>query len=245
MSGHSKWSTIKRQKAINDNARGKVFSKHSRAITIAVKTGGSDDPSTNYKLRVAIDAARADNMPKDTIERAISKASGDGTNLEEVTYEGFIGGGINVIVEVATDNRNRTAQEIKYILERSGGTLGGPGSVSFNFDTKGLLLVKKSGDPDAQQLSLIDAGVEEIEDGGEVFELYTDPTELYSTKHELESKGFNLTRTEIIKKPKTFIEVTDEKFARRVTDAIEQLEDNEDVQSVFDNAQIADGLILS
>src|SRR3989344_6041026 len=149
MSGHSKWATIHRSKEVKDAKRGNLFAKMGRAISIAVKAGGGPDPSANFKLRVAIEKARAADMPKENIERAIAKAS-EGGALEEVTYEGFGPGGIGVIVEAATDNKNRTAQEIKNAFERGGGNLAGPGSVSFNFEQKGFLLVKKTDKPDEQ-----------------------------------------------------------------------------------------------
>ncbi len=153
MSGHSHYATIKRQKGMKDAAKGKVFSKMGRAITIAVKSGGGiSDPNANYKLRMAVDAARAVNMPKENIERAISKAAGHSQSLDEIIYEGFGPGGVGIIVEAATDNRNRTAQEIKNIFERGGGNLGGPGSVAFNFDPKGLIVVKKGEASEPQML---------------------------------------------------------------------------------------------
>src|SRR3990170_358602 len=153
MSGHSKWSTIKRKKATTDMVRGKLFSKISKTIATAVKGGGSNNPETNSKLRVAIEEARAANMPKANVERALKKG-GEG-NVSEFTYEGFGPGGISVIVEGATDNRNRTGQEIKGIFERGGGSLAGPGAVSFNFKQKGLILVEKGADPQSQMLSMI------------------------------------------------------------------------------------------
>lgn len=243
MSGHSKWSTIKRQKAVNDNARGKVFSKHSRAITIAVKTGGGADPGTNYKLRVAIDAARADNMPKDTIERAVNKAGGDGVKLEEVLYEGFVAGGVNVIIEATTDNRNRTAQEIKFALERAGGSLGGPGSVAFNFETKGFILLSQAAATDDKMLEIIDMGVDEVEKGEDGVEIFVDPAELYEKKQELQDRGFTVMRAEIVKRPKLFADIQTKALASRVVAALETLEDIDDVLKVFDNANIPEELL--
>lgn len=144
MSGHSKWSTIKRQKAVTDQARGKIFSKLSKAISVAVKTGGSDNPDFNPKLRVAVETAKASNMPKSNIDRAIQRASEVG-DLTEVLYEGFGPYGVGVVVEATTDNKNRTSQEIKTIFDRSGGNLGGPGSVMFNFVKKGMIIIKRQG----------------------------------------------------------------------------------------------------
>jgi len=176
MSGHSHYATIKRQKALTDAARGNVFSKHAKAIMIAAKGGG--DPESNFKLRVAIDKARAENMPKDNIERAIAKATSEGGVLTEAVYEGFGPSGVAVIVEAATDNKNRTAQEIKNLFERGGGSLAGPGAVSFNFESKGFLLIKKTSDPDSQMLTIIDMGVEDITDSVDGLEVYVAPDKL-------------------------------------------------------------------
>ncbi len=234
MSGHSKWSTIKRQKAVNDNARGKVFSRLSRAITMAAKVGG--DIEMNYKLRVAVEAARMENMPKETIERAIHKAQETGV-LEEISYEGFGPGGVGVVVQVATDNRNRTAQEIKSIFERAGGSLGGPGSVLFNFEPKGYLLIEKKEDPDSQMLTLIDLGIEDLEVAEDGVEAYTDSHELFAMKGKIEVAGFTVLWAELILKSKTQIPV-DQKGQERLLDLISTLEVQDDVQKVFDNAQV-------
>lgn len=234
MSGHSKWATIKRQKAANDKSRGQTFSKLSRAITIAAKTGGGPNPDSNYKLRMAIDAARAENMPKDTIDRAINKASG-AEQVEEVTYEGFGPGGVAIIIQAATDNRNRTAQEVKSILDRGGGSMGQPGSVSFNFDSKGFLLVKKEGNVDEQMLSLIDAGVDDIVEGEDGLEVYVSPQELYGAKGKIEAARFSVLQAELVQKPKTFIEL-DEAKSEKLYALLDKLDELEDVQKVFDNA---------
>lgn len=237
MSGHSHYSTIKRQKEAKDAARGQVFSKLAKAISIAVKTGGGVNPDTNYKLRVAIDKAKAANMPKASIERAISKGTGGGT-LEEVTYEGFGPGGIAVMVEGATDNRNRTAQEIKGLFERGGGSLAGPGAVSFNFEPKGLLVVKKKKDTEAQILELIDLGVEDVDEVEDGLEVYVKGSKLGETKKTLEKKGFEVTSSEPVQKPKTLQTVSDEKVAAKALAFLNNLEDYEDVQKVFANLDI-------
>lgn len=237
MSGHSKWSTIKRQKGLNDKARGQAFSKLSRAITLAAKMGGPN-PDTNYKLRIAIDAARSENMPKDTIDRAINKASGS-EHVEEVTYEGFGPGGVAIIINAATDNRNRTAQEVKSILERGGGTMGQPGSVSFNFDSKGYLQVEKSGNPDEQILSLIDVGVDEVEDGEEGLDVYVHHQDLFETKNKIESLGFAVKRAELIQKPKMFVDI-DENKSQKLFELLDKLDELEDVQKIFENGKIND-----
>src|SRR3989344_807087 len=174
MSGHSHYSTIKRQKGIKDAQKGRVFSKLSRLISLAVKAGGwITDPSANYKLRMAIESARAANMPKENVERAISRAGVEAESLEEMTYEGYGPMGIAVIVEVTTDSRNRTGQEIKNIFERVGGSLGGPGSVSFNFDTQGLIVIPKSDNAQTQILNLIDMGVEDFQEEQDSIEIYS------------------------------------------------------------------------
>lgn len=234
MSGHSKWSTIKHKKAATDAAKGKLFSRLVKAISIAVKTGGGDNPESNAKLRVAIDAAKAANMPKGNIDRAINKASSEGENLEEVTYEGFGPGGFGVIVEVATDNRNRTGQEIKSIFDKRGGQLAGPGAVSYNFEPKGFLVVKKGDDLDHQMLTLIDLGVEDMEEIDEGIEVYVSPNELYEVKNKIEEKGFGVENAELIQKPKTLQKLEGEKAAKAI-DFLEMLDEHDDVQKVFAN----------
>src|SRR3989337_105283 len=164
MSGHSHYATIKRQKETKDAQKGKLFSKLSKEIAIAVREGGGTDSLANYKLRMAMDRARASNMPKENVDRIISKAKESGEKLESFSYEGFGPGGVSVIVEVASDNRNRTGQELKNLFERAGGSLTGPGSVSFNFEHKGLILLEKEANTEKQFFKLIDAGVEEIEE---------------------------------------------------------------------------------
>jgi YebC/PmpR family DNA-binding regulatory protein len=238
MSGHSKWSTIKRQKEVNDQAKGKVFTKLGQAISIAVKTGGGADPDANAKLRVAVDAARAANMPKDNIERAINKAKG-GDVLDEVTYEGFGHGGVGIIIEAATDNRNRTSQEIKNILEKGGGNLGGPGSVLFGFEPKGLIVVKrqKSVSGDDQMLALIDSGAEDVEETDDAFEVYTCVEMLSTIREQLAAIGQTIESVELIKRPTTKIPVTDSHEAERLMHLLTTLEDHNDVQKVFTNGE--------
>lgn len=237
MSGHSHWSTIQRTKQSKDAAKGKIFSKLAKEISIAVKAGGGNvDPDSNYKLRMVIEKARAANMPKSNIERAISKSSG-GEVLEKITYEGFGPGGVAVIVEVATDNRNRTAQEIKNIFERAGGSMGGPGSVSFNFENKGFLLVKKDSDPQTQMLKLIDAGVEDVEGAEDGIEVFVAPDKLKSTKDKLISDGFEVISSELFMKPKSLQHITDPKQTEKILDFLNTLEDHNDVQNVFTNVE--------
>lgn len=239
MSGHSHYATIKRQKEAKDAARGQIFSKLAKAISVAVKTGGGANPETNYKLRVAIDKAKAANMPKANIERAISKGTGGGT-LEEVTYEGFGPGGIAIIVEAATDNRNRTVQEIKGFFERGGGNLAGPGAVSFNFEPKGLLVIKKKKDTETQMLELIDLGVEDIDEVEDGLEIYVEGNKLGETKKVLEKGGFEVISSELVQKPKALQTVPDEKTAAKALAFLNNLENHEDIQKVFANLDIPD-----
>jgi len=243
MSGHSKWSTIKHKKAATDAVRGKVFSKISRAISVAVKTGGGGDLDGNHKLRMAVDKAKSVNMPKDRIENAIKRASTSGENLEEILYEGFGPYGIAVMVEVATNNRNRAAQELKSIFEKGGGNLGGPGSVSFNFNPKGLLLVKKEGDLEEQMLKLIDMGVEDVEEVENGLETYVAPNMLRETKKKLEADRFEITATELVQKPNTFQTIDDSAKAVKALAFLNNLGEHEDVQKVFANLNIPEGTV--
>lgn len=243
MSGHSKWQTIRRKKESEDIKRGKLFSKLSRAVSVAVKTGGGSDPDTNYKLRIAIDKAREANMPKENIERAVSKGSGEGEGLVEATYEGFGPEGVGVMVEVATDNRNRTSQEIKNIFERGGGNLSGPGSVSFNFVPKGVIVVESNGNKEDLMLDLIDLGVEDVEEEEGFVEAYSSPASLHDLKEKITKKGYKVTSTELVQKPKSLQPIGDEKKAKRVISFLESLEDQDDVQKVFANADIAQDVL--
>lgn len=235
MSGHSKWSTIRRKKEVNDQARGRLFSKLSKAISIAVKSGGGPNPDMNLRLKVAIETARTENMPKENIDRAISKAS-EAANLEEVTYEGFGPGGVGVIVEAATDNRNRTVQEIKQIFDRSGGTLGTPNSVAFNFETSGMILLPANvGKDEAQLLKLIDLGVEDISAEEDGVYVYTKVNELHNIRQMLAQEGFEVESGNIVRRPKVIVNISPEK-EDTLQSLLEKLEDHDDVQNVFTNA---------
>lgn len=239
MSGHSKWSTIKHQKAVNDKARGQVFSKLVKAITVAVKTGGGPDPDSNYKLRMAIDAAKAANMPKNNVDRAISNASKSTENLEEVSYEGFGPEGVGILVETATNNKNRTSQEIKNILERGGGSMGGPGSVSFNFEPMGMLLINKQNLSQDQILSLIDYGIQDFDEDDNYIEAYVSPHDLQDIKSKLSQNNYNVEKIEYIKHPKLSHPIS-EKNSNHLINILNSLEEHDDVQKVFTNAEIPD-----
>jgi YebC/PmpR family DNA-binding regulatory protein len=242
MSGHSHYATIKRAKEANDSARGKVYSKLAREISIAAKQGGSIDPDFNYKLRMVIEKARAANMPKDNIERALAKGGG-GEALDVVTYEGFGPAGVGVMVEVATDNRNRTSQEIKNIFERIGGNMAGPGSVSFNFENKGLILIEKQQDVETQMLSLIDQGVEDMEETDDGIEAYVAPDKLKEVREKLEGAGFAIKSAELLMKPKTFVTVSNPADASKIINFLDTLNDHDDVQKVYANLDIPEEII--
>lgn len=232
MSGHSHYATIKRQKEAGDAAKGNVFSKHARAILLAAKTG--TNPESNFKLRVAIDKARSDNMPKENIDRAIAKAGSAGEALEEVIYEGFGPSGVSVIVEAATDNKNRTAQEIKSLFERGGGNLAGPGAVSYNFEPKGFFLVKKGNDVDSQTLSLIDLGAEDIQDTVDGLEVYVGPEKLSELRKKILDAGFEIIQTELQMKPKNLVEASEAEIGK-ITKFLDSLSSHDDVQKVYAN----------
>ncbi|MCX6705090.1 MAG: YebC/PmpR family DNA-binding transcriptional regulator [Candidatus Woesebacteria bacterium] len=242
MSGHSHYATIKRQKATNDAAKGNLFSKMARTIMIAAKSGA--DPDMNYRLRFEIDKARAISMPKENIERAIAKATTDAANLEEITYEGFGPGGFGVMVEVMSDNKNRTAQEIKNMFEKGGGSLAGPNAVAFNFESKGFMFVKKAADPDAQMLSLIDAGVEDMEDSGDGLEVYVAPDKLSQIHKKLVESGFEVAETELQMKPKNFQTIDNPASAVKALKFLEDMESLDDVQKVFSNLDIPDEVMV-
>lgn len=219
----------------NDKSRGAVFSKLNKAITLAAKDGG--DPDSNFKLRILIEKAKQANMPKENILRAIKRGSGEieGERLEEIIYEGYGPEGVGIIVEVVTENKNRTTQEIKNIFERAGGRLASPGALSFQFKTISLLTVKKEADIDGQMLKIIDLGVEDVEEAGDSLAVYVAPDLQTEIRGKIEAAGFSIVDTEQIKKPLSPVELSDEK-SQKISNFIESLEDQEDVQKVFPNA---------
>lgn len=236
MSGHSKWSTIKRQKETTDAKRGQLFSKLSRAIGIAAKQGGAN-PDTNLRLRVAIEQAKSFNMPKENIERVLKQAQEKSQNLEEALYEGYGPGGVAILVEAATDNKNRTAQEIKNIFERGGGSLGTPGSVAFQFEQKGLILVEKGGNVEEKMLKLIDLGAEDIEEVEDGIEVYTKPGEVFALKEMFEKEGIGIKSAELIYKPRT-MSLVGQDTAGKVLKLVEALDGHDDVQRVYTNVDL-------
>lgn len=239
MSGHSKWSTIKRAKGAADAKRGAIFTKISNAITIAVKSGGGiEDPDQNPKLRLAIESARANNMPKDNIERAIKRASAkDAGELSEMVYEGFAPGGVAVIVEAITDNTNRTTSEVKNLFNKSGANFAGPGSVSYQFEQVGEVSIDKNG-KSIDDIFMISAelGAEDVEDGEEAA-VYTNVSDLGKVKEGLEKAGYKITDATISRKPKSKIEVGREE-KEKILNFLSLLEEMDDVQKVYSNIAI-------
>lgn len=235
MSGHSKWATIKRQKAVTDNKRGKLFSKLSKNITVAVRTGGSSDINFNFKLRVAVEKARQAAMPADNIDRAIKKGAGEGKEaIESVTYEGYGPAASALIVEAITDNKNRTTQAVRLAFNRNGGRMGEQGSVAWMFESKGQILLERQPGTEDLALELIDLGVEDIKESGEGFEIYTLPVDLEKIKKWLEDKGLKVLDAEVIMKPNQNVDLNDADKAQ-VQELISALEDDDDVINIHTN----------
>ncbi|HYM13936.1 MAG TPA: YebC/PmpR family DNA-binding transcriptional regulator [Dehalococcoidia bacterium] len=246
MSGHSKWSQIKRQKGVADAQRGQLFTKLSKEIIIAAKQGGPD-PNANFRLRLAVQKARENNMPADNIDRAIKRAAGggDGADLAEIMYEGFGPAGTAVLVEVATDNRNRIVAEVRNVFTRAGGTLGESGSVAWNFDARGVISVSPNGkDPDDIALCAIDAGAEDVQVGEDSIEIYTAPADLEKVKKALEDNAIKVESAEPARVPKTTVQL-DEKAAVQMLRLVEKLEQLDDVQKVYFNAEFSDDVLAS
>lgn len=242
VAGHSKWANIKHKKSKTDAQRGKIFTKIGRQIAVAVKEGGSD-PETNPRLRDAIANARAANMPNDNIMRSIKRAAGELGNViyEEITYEGYGPNGVAVIVQALTDNRNRTAGEMRYIFDRSGGSLGATGCVSWMFDRKGLIVIENSNDIDEDELMLqaLEAGAEDIELEDELFEILTDPAEFTQVREGLEKNGYTIASAEVAMLPQNFVQLTGEQYEKALS-LFEKLEDHDDVQNVYHNLELND-----
>lgn len=246
MSGHSKWAKIHRQKEVADAKRGQIFTKLGRAIAVAVRAGGGvTDPDANFQLRLAIEKARSYNMPKANIERAIQRGTGkgEGSELVEMTYEGYGPEGIAVLVEVATDNKQRTGQEIRNLFERGGGSLAGPGAVSFQFQSRGCLVIEKPKPAEEALLKLIDLGAEDVEEEDEEIEIYVKPEQLEEMKQKLQEAGYQLKSWELMMKPKNLVAITDKLKATKALSFMEKLQEHDDVQKVFANFDIPDELV--
>jgi YebC/PmpR family DNA-binding regulatory protein len=242
MSGHSKWAQIRRSKGVNDARRGQLFTRLGREIVVAVREGGSGDPTTNFRLRMAVQHARDANMPMDNIERTIKRAVGssEGANLEEITYEGYGPGGTALLVHTLTENRNRTVAEVRNAFSRNGGNMGENGCVDWLFEGKGIVEVEIQGhDPDEMSLEAIDLGaddVDPVEADNKTMTIYTDSSDLDKVRLALEAKKYKVVKAESTVLPKTKIELSDEKLAHQVMRLVEKLEDLDDVQSVYSNA---------
>lgn len=239
MSGHNKWSTIKHKKGAADAKRGKVFTKIIKEISVAAKLGGSD-PAANPRLRTAIDKAKGENMPKDNIERAIKKGAGemDGVNYEEIVYEGYGPAGVAVLVEVMTDNRNRTVSDVRSIFTKCNGNMGETGCVSWIFDKKGLILFPRSVDFDKLFEAAIEAGADDVAEQDEQFEVTTDPATFMEVRDALTAAGFKFESAEVTMIPQTMVKL-EGKQAESMLKMMDKLEDNDDVQNVYANFDIS------
>lgn len=246
MSGHSKWHSIRRSKGVLDQRRGQLFTKLARDITIAVRDGGSGDPDTNFRLRLAVDKARGGNMPSDSIQRAIDRGLNRGNEaaIEEIFYEGYAPGGIALLIETATDNRNRTNSEVRSAITKAGGNPGEPGSVGWMFDLRGYITIDLTHtklDPDETMLQIMDAGVDDIENNDGLLEVYTEWTQLAQVRQALIDMKLPITSAEKMMRPKTLVQ-PDEKEALQALRLLEKLEDLDDVQKVYSNLDITEEL---
>ena len=251
MSGHSKWSTIKRKKGANDAARGKIFTRLAREIQIAARSGA--DPNSNFTLRLAIERARADNMPKDNIERAIRRGAGldkDAAIIEEVVYEGYAPHGIALLLECLTDNRNRTIADIRRLLNRANGSLGEPGSVAWQFTSKGYFLfnlvddegVRREVDPDEVFMTALEAGAEDVETSEDAVEIYTERNDFAQVTQALEEAGFHADEARLTMQPNSELEL-DADQAISVLNLVEGLEELDDVNNVYHNLELTDEMV--
>ena len=246
MSGHSKWSTIKRKKGAEDAKRGKLFTRLAREITVAARDGGGD-PGANPALRLAIEKARNANMPKDNIERAIKRGTGElaGGQLEEVIYEGYAPHGVALLIKCLTDNRNRTIADVRRIFNRNNGNLADAGAVTWMFDTKGYITVARDDmDPDDIFMMAVDAGAEDVEVSDTFVEVYTEPGDLHEVREGLVGQGLTIEDAELSQVPKTLMTLG-EKETRQVMSMIEALEELDDVQQVYSNLDISEEILAT
>ncbi len=242
MSGHSKWSTIKRKKEKTDGARAKVFTKIGREIGVAVKNGGPD-PAVNSKLKDVIAKAKAANVPNDNIERIIKKAAGEagGDNFEEIVYEGYGPSGIAVIVETLTDNRNRTAGDVRHYFDKYGGNMGQSGCVSFMFNRQGVIIVEAEGvDEEKLMEDALEAGAVDFITDGDIFDIRTEPNDMGAVRDDLESKGYKYVSAEVEYVPTTYTRLTNEDDIKNMTKMLDMFDDNDDVQNVYHNWETDD-----
>ncbi len=245
MAGHSKWANIKHRKGAVDAKRGKIFTKLIKEITVAARLGGGD-PNANPRLRSAIAAAKTENMPKDNMDRAIKKGTGEleGAVYEEITYEGYGPGGVAVLVDCMTDNKNRTVAEVRHFFSKSGGNLGESGCVAWMFDKKGSILIEKDLVAEEELMDLaLEAGAEDVVEEDNVFQVITAPDDFNDVREALEAKGLAFVEAAVSMIPQNVVEIADEKVARQVLKLLENLEDNEDVQNVYANFDIPDAIM--
>jgi YebC/PmpR family DNA-binding regulatory protein len=245
LSGHSKWSSIKHKKGAADAKRGKLFSKLARAIIVAAKEGGPD-PANNLALQNAIEKARSYSMPKENIDRAIAKGSGAGTDsesFETIVYEGYGPEGVAVLVEALTDNRNRTASEVRHLFAKHGGNLGATGAVAWQFERRGVVVVGDGADEEDLLLVAADGGADDVEEDGSVFQVTSAPEELASVRQAIEAAGFTIESAELQMVPKTIVSVEEEAKARQVMRLVDALEENDDVQDVYANFDIPERIL--
>ena len=240
MSGHNKWSTIKQKKGKNDAARAKVFTKIGRELIVAIRDGGSADPNVNSKLRDCIAKAKAANVPNDNIDRIIKKAasSNEGDNYESVIYEGYGPSGIAVIVEALTDNRNRTAGEVRHYFDKFGGNMGTPGCVGFMFSKKGVLVIEREEldkDEDTVMEDALEAGASDFEADEDIFTIYTEPEDFGAIRDDLSQKGYEFASAEVEQVPSTYTKIDDEETKTKMQKMLDMFEDNDDIQNVWHN----------
>lgn len=235
MSGHSKWKNILHKKEKTDAQRAKIFTKIGREMAVAVREGGAD-PASNSKLRDCIAKARANNVPNDNIKRIIERASGDGATYETITYEGYGPSGVAVIVDTMTDNRNRTAGEMRHYFDKFGGNLGASGCVSWQFDKKGVIVIEKDGlDEDEAMMAFLDAGADDVDLEGEVFEVFTAPDDFSAVREALETAEFKILDANVEMVPQNYITLSTEDDLKNMQKLLDALEDNDDVQNVYHN----------
>jgi len=241
MSGHSKWHNIQAKKGKADAKRGAIFTKIGREIAIAVRDGGAN-PESNGKLRDVIAKAKANNMPNDNIQRSIKKASGElgDVTYEQITYEGYAPGGVAVIVDTITDNRNRTVSDVRHCFAKNGGNLGNAGSVAFMFDEKGVLVVERTpgSDEDEMMMMALDAGAEDMKAEEDVYEIYTAPSDFSAVREALEQQGLTFLSAEVNKIPQNTVSVDDPEILKSIQKLLDMLDDNDDVSNVYHNAEL-------
>jgi YebC/PmpR family DNA-binding regulatory protein len=246
MSGHSKWATIKHQKGAKDKARGKLFAKLIRQVEVAAREGGGDIEA-NATLRTMYAKARAASVPIDTIDRAIKRGTGEleGVTYESITYEGYAPGGVALLIDVLTDNRNRTGAEVRSVFSRMGGSMAEPGAVSWQFSRKGVILVPRSASEDDVMLAALDAGAEDIVDDGDEWRLTCEPQATETVREALEAAGLTVLSAESTMVSSTTIEVTDPEEAKKILRIMDALEDHDDVQDVYSNFDIPDDILTT